>query len=355
MSNQSTLSGAGEVVISNVHHKGAVARTQSDEYVEITNRGADPVKLAGWVLDAGDAGQRFTFPPGTVLAPGRSIRVYTNEVHAETGGFTFGSKRSIWSDAGDVARLRDPFGKVVSQLGYGNQRLVEQSPAPAPEAGTTQSSTKAPEAGASSGESLSAAEIWARVKAFWPGFEFMWQPGHSEEEIAAAEQRLGLTLPARVRDLMRECSGPAGGFPEREYHTWSADVCLWPVTQWKHLDQWEDARAREYVVIGSNDYMMDKGAYVLLHPGTGEVIAFELHNNRLMPKGSFERWLEAHEISTDNYRASAEVDELEVEAGQTLAQAIARRHRNWLSQPRTPAWEAVQSKFIEAVNRLRGD
>jgi hypothetical protein len=100
---------------------------------------------------------------------------------------------------------------------------------------------------------------------------------------------------------------------------------------------------------------MDRGAYVLLHPGTGEDIGFELHNDRLIPKGSFERWLEAHDISTDNYRASVEVSELEVEAGQTVAEAIARNHSGWLSPPRAPAWEAVQSKFIEAVNRLRGD
>ena len=332
------------VAISSIHHKGAVARTQSDEYVEITNRGAAVARLDAWVLDGGDAGQRFTFPPGTKLAPGQSIRVYTNEVHPEHGGFSFGSKRSIWNDAGDVARLRDPFGKVVSQLGYGNQQRTEASPAPAASAAETSVETP-----------LSAQEVWARVKAFWPGFEFMWQPGHTEEEITAAEARLGVKLPARVRELMRECSGPAGGFPEREYHTWSADVCLWPVTQWKYLEQWEDPRARQYVVIGSNDYMMDSGAYVLLDPGTGEVFGFELHNDRFMPKGPFERWLEGHEMSLDNYRASPEVDELEVEAGQTVAEAIARRHSGWLSRARTPAWEAVQSRFIEAVNRLRGD
>jgi len=332
------------VVISSIHHKGAVARTQSDEYVEITNRGADVARLDAWVLDGGDAGQRFTFPPGTKLAPGQSIRVYTNEVHAETGGFTFGSKRSIWNDTGEVARLRDPSGKVVSELGYGNQKLTEASPEPA-----------APAAETSAPAPLSAQEVWARVKAFWPGFEFMWQPGNTEEELAAAEARLGVKLPARVRELMRECSGPAGGFPEREGHGFSADVCLWPVTQWKYLDQWEDPRAREYVVIGSNDYMMDDGAHVLLHPGTGEVFSFRLDNDRVLPEGSFERWLQAHSMSPDNYRAGAEVDELEVEAGQTVAEAIARRHAGWLSTARTPAWEAVQSKFIEAVNRLRGD
>jgi hypothetical protein len=182
----------------------------------------------------------------------------------------------------------------------------------------------------------------------------MWQPGNSEEEIAATEARLGVKLSARVRGLMRECSGPAGGFPEREGHGFSADVCLWPVTRWRYLDEWEDACARQYVVIGGNDYMMDRGAYVLLDPDTGEVFSFDLHNERLLPKGSFETWLEDHPISLDSYRTDPEDEELDVEAGHTVAEAIAKRHGSSLSLARAPAWEAVQSNFIEAVNRLRG-
>lgn len=113
--------GTPEVVISHVQNKGAVKRTQADEYVEIINRGSWPADISGWRLDADDAGQNFTFPAGTVLAAGQSIRVYTNEVHPESGGFSYGSGRAIWNDRGDTAQLLDPSGNVMSKLGYGDR------------------------------------------------------------------------------------------------------------------------------------------------------------------------------------------------------------------------------------------
>jgi len=357
-----------EVVIVSTNHKGAVKRAQSDEYVEITNRGSSAADLSGWVLDVGGdfywisdpvAGQDYTFPAGTVLAPGQTVRVYTNEVHAETGGFTFGSKRSIWSDKGGVARLRDRSGNLVSRLGYGDREGINAEPMKTGAATPrTDSDTTGGTGGGSpspDGKNLTAKEAWDKVKAHWPGFEFMWQPGNTEEEIAAAEERLGVTLPERVRELMRECSGAAGGFPERDGHGYSADVCLLPVTQWRYLSNWEDERARQYIVIGSNDYMMDSGAHVLLHPGTGEVFSFDLNNEWLISMGSFEGWLDQHTLGKESYLAPPEVDELELEDRQTVAEAIARRHRGWVSSEREPAWKAVESKFIEAVNRLRGD
>lgn len=68
---------------------------------------------------ADDRGQDFTFPPGTVLQPGQRIRVYTNQVHPQWGGFTYGSGRPIWNDKGDNAALRDTDGNRVSTYGYG--------------------------------------------------------------------------------------------------------------------------------------------------------------------------------------------------------------------------------------------
>ncbi|WP_433272941.1 choice-of-anchor K domain-containing protein [Actinosynnema sp. CS-041913] len=111
--------GRPDIVITSVLNKGAVKRTQSDEYVEIVNRGSAPGDISGWVLGADDAGQDFTFPPGTVLQPGQRIRIYTNEIHPESGGFSYGSKRPIWNDQGDSAKLRDTNGNLVSKFGYG--------------------------------------------------------------------------------------------------------------------------------------------------------------------------------------------------------------------------------------------
>lgn len=111
--------GVPDVVITHVENHGTVKRVQSDEYVEITNRGSWAADISGWVLDADDAGQRFTFPAGTVLEAGHSVRVYTNEVHPETGGFSYAIKTAIWNDKGDTARLADVDGNVVAELGYG--------------------------------------------------------------------------------------------------------------------------------------------------------------------------------------------------------------------------------------------
>lgn len=110
-----------DVAITHVQYKGEVKRVQSDEYVEITNRGTGAVEISGWSLDADDSHQAFKFPAGTVLAPGQTIRVYTDQVHQPSGGFTFGIKRAIWNDSGDVARLSDAAGNLVSSLGYGSK------------------------------------------------------------------------------------------------------------------------------------------------------------------------------------------------------------------------------------------
>ncbi|WP_049573563.1 lamin tail domain-containing protein [Streptomyces sp. SBT349] len=113
--------GKPDVVITHVQNKGQVKRTQADEFVEIMNRGTEPADISGWVLGADDAGQDFTFPAGTVLQPGQRIRIYTNETHAGWGGFSYGSKRPIWNDKGDVAKLATPGGDVVSEFPYGDK------------------------------------------------------------------------------------------------------------------------------------------------------------------------------------------------------------------------------------------
>lgn len=112
----------GSVEIVKVHYKGTVKRTQADEYAELVNRGTAPIDVSGWTLDAGDRGQTFTFPQGTTLAVGQVIRVYTDEVHAETGGFKFGIRRSVWNDRGDRASLRDASGATVSVFAYGDKK-----------------------------------------------------------------------------------------------------------------------------------------------------------------------------------------------------------------------------------------
>jgi len=107
----------GNVVISFIFFDGVVPRVESDEYAEITNRGPNPVNLAGWRLNAGDPGQDFVFPD-FVIQPGQSCRVYTNEYHPETCGFSFGIGRAIWNNKGDCGYLYDASGALVSRYCY---------------------------------------------------------------------------------------------------------------------------------------------------------------------------------------------------------------------------------------------
>lgn len=108
-----------DVRITTVRNKGEVARTQSDEYIELINTGAPSISLKGWQISAGDKGQDFTFPDFTLVG-GHTIRVYTNEIHPQWGGFSFASNRAIWNDKGDTGELRKPDGTVVSSYAYGD-------------------------------------------------------------------------------------------------------------------------------------------------------------------------------------------------------------------------------------------
>lgn len=112
-----------DVVITDIRYKGEVKRVQSDEYIEIMNRGTAPGDISGFEIYADDSGQNFKFPAGTVLQPGQKIRVYTNEVHPEWGGFSYGINRAIWNDKGDVAHIRDPKGESFASYGYGEKAL----------------------------------------------------------------------------------------------------------------------------------------------------------------------------------------------------------------------------------------
>jgi len=110
---------AVNVQISRIFYDGQVPRVESDEYVEITNLGNEPVDLAGWMLkDISEGYPSFTFP-SYVLQPSKSVRVYTNEIHPEYGGFSFGSGTAVWNNSDpDTAVLYNAKGQEVSRKSY---------------------------------------------------------------------------------------------------------------------------------------------------------------------------------------------------------------------------------------------
>ena len=108
-----------DVVIECIFFDGLVTRTESDEFVQIINRGSGSADMRGWSLrDASDGSPTFTFPSYS-LAPSKSIRVYTNEVRIEWGGFSFAYGRAIWNNSNpDVAALSNAQGQEVSRKSY---------------------------------------------------------------------------------------------------------------------------------------------------------------------------------------------------------------------------------------------
>ncbi len=108
-----------KVIISNIHYKGEVKRTQADEYIEIKNISTEIMNISSWKISAGHDGQNFIFPENTTLQIAQSVRVYTNEIHPETGGFSFGIGRAIWNDEGDIGSLYDQNGVLIDKKGYG--------------------------------------------------------------------------------------------------------------------------------------------------------------------------------------------------------------------------------------------
>lgn len=109
--------GSPNITIRYVNYDGAVYRVESDEYVEVRNTGSAPANLAGWMINAGDPGQNFSFP-SYELGPGESCRVYTNEYHPDSGGFSFGRGQAIWNNKGDCGYLYDASGSQVDSYCY---------------------------------------------------------------------------------------------------------------------------------------------------------------------------------------------------------------------------------------------
>lgn len=94
---------------------------EPDEYVVIKNLSENPVNMGGWVLkNISKPSPHFTFPNHFVAEPGQIIRVYTDEYHFETGGFSFYYVHGdIWSnDNPDIAVLYDAQGYEISRKSY---------------------------------------------------------------------------------------------------------------------------------------------------------------------------------------------------------------------------------------------
>ncbi len=105
----------GNIQITYIFYNGA-GSSEPDEYVEIRNMDTIPIQVSGWTL-ADIAGHRFTFP-SYVMESGKICRIYTNQVHPEWCGFSYGSGSAIWNNTGDTAYLRDGSNTLIDQYTY---------------------------------------------------------------------------------------------------------------------------------------------------------------------------------------------------------------------------------------------
>jgi hypothetical protein len=107
------------VVILCVFFDGLVKTTEADEYVVVLNQGSAAAQSEGWqLIDQSDGAPQFVFPVYS-LQPQATVRVYTNEVHPESGGFSFQRGTSIWNNSSpDTAALINPSGETVSTNDY---------------------------------------------------------------------------------------------------------------------------------------------------------------------------------------------------------------------------------------------
>jgi hypothetical protein len=106
----------GDIRITNIFYDGVVSTSEPDEYVEIRNYDSVPIQLQNWTLrDIAD--HIFTFP-NYVMQPDEVCRIYTNEVHPESCGFSYGSGSAIWNNGGDTAYLRNGNGTLIDEYSY---------------------------------------------------------------------------------------------------------------------------------------------------------------------------------------------------------------------------------------------
>lgn len=331
-------------------YDGKVARTEADEYVEIRNRGAR-INISGWSLRAGDKGQRFVFPDRALLETGQAIRVYTNETHPEWGGYSFGSRRSVWSNRGNTARLFNVAGVEVASHAYGDARDLDAQETPDP---------------------------WQPLLSHWKPFAFMATPGATDAEIAAWEAANELPLCADVRNSIATHS--SFELPAVESSIFAAESTLAPISDWHRMDRsslaennndlvwmlgldsgaFPSQSPREYVLIGEDPLGIDYGYFVMLHPASGTVYEIQLNIPEVKPLGSMSEWISNCRLpwrDATEYRAAWQAlwRELEGEEGTAatlIEQYLWRVQYTLQSEGRARRWHAIDAQFRAVFDAL---
>jgi hypothetical protein len=102
-----------DLTITYLHYSG------QDEYLEITNQGADAQDMTGWQIQTMRGNQWYSFPPGYTLPAGDHVRVHSGpEAWSSWPVHLKWTTAYRWSDGDDEARLYDAYGSLVDSWGY---------------------------------------------------------------------------------------------------------------------------------------------------------------------------------------------------------------------------------------------
>ncbi len=110
-----TAATTGAMVITGISKRGTLWQ-EPEEFVEFRNDTEDSIQLRGWTL-RDQENHVFVFPSFT-LGPGQYCRVYTNEYHPTSCGFSYYSPSPIWNNDGDCAYLKDPYDQLIDTFCY---------------------------------------------------------------------------------------------------------------------------------------------------------------------------------------------------------------------------------------------
>ena len=119
-------------------NRDGVRHTSEDEFVEILNTGAEPINIGEWQLSDRNAKKPFTFPSGTVIAPGEYIVLFgggdTTKVKSEFAGKvfvdTFGVDGKIGGglvNTNDAVFLIKTEGDTIASAVWGKEGGKDQS------------------------------------------------------------------------------------------------------------------------------------------------------------------------------------------------------------------------------------
>ncbi|MFA4862081.1 MBL fold metallo-hydrolase [Methanoregula sp.] len=84
------------------------------EWVRLTNRGRDPVLIAGWTLSDRTTPGIYRFP-AFILLPASTVTVYSGTGMMNDTALFMGRTEPVWGNSGDLATLRDGAGTIIDQ------------------------------------------------------------------------------------------------------------------------------------------------------------------------------------------------------------------------------------------------